>query len=317
MNDLAEWLKRIGLEEYIIEFKKNHITGKNLFDITESELKDDLKVSSVGHRKNFNKAVANLKQIYNNSSGKNSDYIRKKVKKFYEKHRNPPKSTMRNSYERFNSQRLFHSRNQYESKHEVIEEDLEEGSPKFETQSPKLNIRSVELKLNGSDSELKNREKPNFLEGLDSHVSRKSSDKNVDKDMNNDLKRLDSKKSNEDDNELVMISPLKKKESELKHDKNYANKDSSSDTSDTTSDSEISDNEEKIKKDKDEKQTLKKVKRFMSNQTDSLYLDVAVPKRTTKNKKNVGPKKNRHDLKKEEHISNGKNLIIAFNIKTI
>ena len=305
MTDLAEWLKRIGLEEYIIEFQKNHITGKNLFDITESELKDDLKVTSVGHRKNFNKAVNNLKKIYNNSSGKNSEYIRKKVQKFYEKHKNPTKSTMCNSYERFNSYRLFHSRNQYESKHEVIEEDLDEGSPKFETQSPKATIRS-ELILNASDSELKNREKSNFLVELDLHASRKSS-KNDNKEiyLNIDLKRVESKKSFEDESsQLKIISPLKRNESE-KSDKNYADRDSSSDTSDTTSDSEISDNDEKTKKDKDEKQTLKKGKKFMSNQADSLYLDIA-PKRATKNKINVGTKKNRHDMKKEEQISNEK-----------
>ena len=77
----------IGLTEYVDNFTKNHINGKILFDITDKELKEDLEVISIGHRKNFKKAVQHLKKFY----AKNrlySDSIKNKLIKFYEKHRN-------------------------------------------------------------------------------------------------------------------------------------------------------------------------------------------------------------------------------------
>lgn len=42
IKDVSTWLKNIELNEYIENFQKNHINGKNLLDITESELKNDL-----------------------------------------------------------------------------------------------------------------------------------------------------------------------------------------------------------------------------------------------------------------------------------
>jgi hypothetical protein len=84
---VGSWLEKIGLEDYREKFKENHISGKNLLHLTEKELKKDLEMTSVGHRKNFSKGVENLKKIYE----KNKVYkgnLRKKLMKFYEKHKN-------------------------------------------------------------------------------------------------------------------------------------------------------------------------------------------------------------------------------------
>ena len=45
------------LEECVKVFQDNHINGNVLFDITEKELKEDFKLTSVGQRKNFIKAT--------------------------------------------------------------------------------------------------------------------------------------------------------------------------------------------------------------------------------------------------------------------
>ncbi len=68
-------------------FASNHINGQVLFELTENDLKNEFKIASIGHRKNFMKAVENLKMIYESGSGKNSDYIKKKIQKFYEKNK--------------------------------------------------------------------------------------------------------------------------------------------------------------------------------------------------------------------------------------
>jgi len=78
IEEVSDWLKHLGLNEYIEIFKQNHINGSVLFELKEKDLKDEFKITSIGHRKNFMKAVENLKKIYLNGSGKNSDYIRQK-----------------------------------------------------------------------------------------------------------------------------------------------------------------------------------------------------------------------------------------------
>lgn len=134
IEEVGDWLRHIGLEQYVESFKKNHINGKVLFDLSETELKDEFKMTSVGHRKNFMKAMANLKRI--NISEKSSEYINKKIKKFYEKN-NPNKRGLLNSLgsseNRFYSHRFF-TKNLYNSAHQIIEED-DEHSVKFETNS--------------------------------------------------------------------------------------------------------------------------------------------------------------------------------------
>jgi len=137
----VEWLKHLELDDYVDRFKENHIDGNNLFEITEADLKDDFKMTSFGHRKNFLKAVENLKKIYCGHAGKNSDYIRKKIQRFYEKNKHKFKGGIFNSLSsmegRFYSHRKFYSRDIFTSKHEIIEED-DEHSMKPE-ESPKIN----------------------------------------------------------------------------------------------------------------------------------------------------------------------------------
>lgn len=82
---MAEWLTIIGLTEYADNFTQNHINGKILFDLTEKEVKEDLQIISIGHRKNFHKAVQHLKKFYSKNR-LYSDSIKNKLIKFYEKH---------------------------------------------------------------------------------------------------------------------------------------------------------------------------------------------------------------------------------------
>lgn len=114
-DDVGEWLTNLGLSDYIETFQNNHISGKNILDITDQELRDDLGMSSVGHRKNFSKSQEHLKKIYSKNKIFNQA-IRLKLKKFYEKHKNHLRSNL-HAYK-------FHSiRNSLIINSEIIEED--------------------------------------------------------------------------------------------------------------------------------------------------------------------------------------------------
>ena len=52
-EDIAEWLNEIGLGKYMQVFKDNHITGRNILEIQEGELKEEFEMNSLGHRKIF------------------------------------------------------------------------------------------------------------------------------------------------------------------------------------------------------------------------------------------------------------------------
>lgn len=145
IEEVGDWLRHLGLDEYIERFKKNHINGSVLFDITEADLKDEFKMMSVGHRKNFMKAIGNLKKIFCGSSGKNSEYIRQKIHKFYEKNKQKnAKMGLLNSLgsdSKFYSHR-FYTKNFYSGQNQIIEED-DEHSVKFETNpSPVINAKN-------------------------------------------------------------------------------------------------------------------------------------------------------------------------------
>ena len=86
-------MTNIGLQDYIETFKNNHISGKNILEISEKELKDDLGMVSVGHRKNFLKFQEHLGKIYSKNKIFNHA-IRMKLKKFYEKHKNHLRSNI-------------------------------------------------------------------------------------------------------------------------------------------------------------------------------------------------------------------------------
>lgn len=58
--DVAEWLKRLGLDQYTPQFCDNHVTGDLLPNLTADDLRD-LGVSSVGHRRRLLDAIALLR----------------------------------------------------------------------------------------------------------------------------------------------------------------------------------------------------------------------------------------------------------------
>lgn len=96
-------------------------------------------MTSFGHRKNFMKAVDNLKKIFHGSEGKNSEYIRKKIQKFYERNKNKLKMGIFNSLGSIDKRlkagtNRFASRDYYYSgTQDIIEEEQEhpEDSPKL------------------------------------------------------------------------------------------------------------------------------------------------------------------------------------------
>lgn len=85
IGDVNEWLKHLGLEEYVEVFSINHITGKNLFEIKEEELKNEFKMNSVGHRKNFMNSVDYLRKIFLENKGRRLSIIRNKLAQLYYK----------------------------------------------------------------------------------------------------------------------------------------------------------------------------------------------------------------------------------------
>jgi len=156
-QEVGDWLKHLGLNDYIEKFKENHIDGKVLFEITEADLKDEFNMTSVGHRKNFLKAVENLKRIYNDRDGKNSDYIRDKIQKFYERNQQTKSKSLlagltkeRNFYSH-----RFSTRNMYSSQHEVIEEDDEFNMKHDSFPSPILGPKKHLLDQRESKDEMK------------------------------------------------------------------------------------------------------------------------------------------------------------------
>jgi len=59
--DVADWLRRLGLDQYRQQFCDNHITGDLLPNLTADDLRD-LGISSVGHRRRLLDAIALLRQ---------------------------------------------------------------------------------------------------------------------------------------------------------------------------------------------------------------------------------------------------------------
>jgi hypothetical protein len=57
--DVAEWLRRLGLEQYITAFRANDIDGEVLRRLTGEDLRE-LGVTSIGHRRRLLDAVAAL-----------------------------------------------------------------------------------------------------------------------------------------------------------------------------------------------------------------------------------------------------------------
>jgi len=60
MTQIADWLRRIGLEQYAQRFAENDIDFRVLPDLTDQDLKD-LGVASLGHRRLLLRAITELK----------------------------------------------------------------------------------------------------------------------------------------------------------------------------------------------------------------------------------------------------------------
>ena len=62
MQQVADWLQKLGLGQYAQRFAENDITFSILPDLTDQHLKE-LGVSSLGHRLQLLRATAELKEV--------------------------------------------------------------------------------------------------------------------------------------------------------------------------------------------------------------------------------------------------------------
>src|SRR5499426_997786 len=62
MQQIADWLERLGLGQYAQRFAENDIDFEVLSDLTDQDL-EKVGVASVGHRRKLLRAIANLKDL--------------------------------------------------------------------------------------------------------------------------------------------------------------------------------------------------------------------------------------------------------------
>jgi class 3 adenylate cyclase len=62
MQQIADWLKQLGMHEYIQRFAENDIDFAILGDLTDQDL-EKIGVASLGHRRKLLHAIANLKGV--------------------------------------------------------------------------------------------------------------------------------------------------------------------------------------------------------------------------------------------------------------
>lgn len=55
-----EWLKRIGMEEYVDAFQKNEVNREVLCSLTAEEIRDDLGVVNLRHRRDLLKEIGKI-----------------------------------------------------------------------------------------------------------------------------------------------------------------------------------------------------------------------------------------------------------------
>ena len=60
MQQVADWLEKLGLGQYAQRFAENDIDFDILSDLTDQDL-EKIGVTSVGHRRKLLRAIANLK----------------------------------------------------------------------------------------------------------------------------------------------------------------------------------------------------------------------------------------------------------------
>src|SRR6478672_7150344 len=62
MQEIADWLKKLGMSEYAQRFVENDIDFTILGDLTDQDL-EKIGVASLGHRRKLLRAIANLETI--------------------------------------------------------------------------------------------------------------------------------------------------------------------------------------------------------------------------------------------------------------
>jgi class 3 adenylate cyclase len=67
MQQIAEWLERLGLSEYAQRFAENDIDFTILSDVTDQDL-EKIGIASLGHRRKLLRAIATLKNIEKGTS---------------------------------------------------------------------------------------------------------------------------------------------------------------------------------------------------------------------------------------------------------
>ncbi|MGA7582551.1 MAG: hypothetical protein WBW59_14865, partial [Pseudolabrys sp.] len=68
MRQIADWLKQLGMHEYIQRFAENDIDFAILSDLTDHDL-EKIGVTSLGHRRKLLRAIANLKGVEKSEPG--------------------------------------------------------------------------------------------------------------------------------------------------------------------------------------------------------------------------------------------------------
>ena len=61
MQEIADWLEKLGISEYAQRFIENDIDISVLGDLTDRDL-SDLGISSLGHRRKILRAIAELRR---------------------------------------------------------------------------------------------------------------------------------------------------------------------------------------------------------------------------------------------------------------
>ena len=61
VEDVGEWMEELGFGKMKASFIENYISGLELVELTNDELKDDLGVTALGVRKGLLREIAKLK----------------------------------------------------------------------------------------------------------------------------------------------------------------------------------------------------------------------------------------------------------------
>ena len=62
MQQIADWLEKLGLSEYAQRFAENDIDFTILADLTDQDL-EKIGIASLGHRRKLLRAIANLETL--------------------------------------------------------------------------------------------------------------------------------------------------------------------------------------------------------------------------------------------------------------